>query len=1057
MYRYESHAFYASREDYEASGHSHAHGDGCGCTSCRDGRDDEGRSPDTSRWDIDGWKPLNSASRADATDGWSGTVLTDDLIRFDKVDGWNQSVAPRQTTPEADNTGGHSDGCACPSCAEVRGEQEFVLNGKRWEVDPVVHQVGSTVTWSMATSNYAADFIQFSSFITNQQFIGVIRAAFDAWEAVTNVNFVEVTDSSNVDIRLGFGQLGGPSGTLGIANYSFSVPSNILVESFIRFDIAETWHYSITPQTDDISAYLVALHEIGHVLGIDHSDVGEAVMTASINEDLPGLTQDDIDAVQAIYGARTVNTPSNQAPTDIGLSASSVTENAAAGTQIGVLSTTDPDAGDNHSYQILPAQSGAGVGNFAISGDRLVLANNASIDFEGQTSFSIAIRATDGDGASVDETFTINVTNVPISDIAVTSGGSVTENASAGTTVASFQAREGTVNQSATFSLVNDAGGLFVLNGNTLRVANGADIDYETATSHTVRLSASDGSGGTYQEDFVVAVTNMAISDIALVSGGSVAENATTGTTVATFEASENPVEPTAQFALLNDAGGRFVLDGNALKVASGASFDDQLAASHTVRISATDGTGAARVEDFTISVTNTDIPISDITVTSGGTVTENAGQGTSVAQFGITGGAPSATLSLVNDAGGLFVLDGNTLRVAAGADIDFETATSHTLRVSASDGSGPAYQEDVTIQVGNVAVSDIVLVSGGTVTENAAGGTSVAAFQAREGTVSQNATFSLVNDAGGLFVLDGNTLKVASGAALDFETATSHTVRLSASDGSGGSYQESFVVAVTNMAISDIALTSGGIVSENATTGTTVATFAASENSVEPTAQFTLLNNAGGRFVLDGNALKVATGASFDDQVAGSHTVRISATDGTGPARIEDFTIAVSNADAPISDITLTSGGTVTENAGQGTSVAQFGITGGSAAKTLTLANDAGGLFVLDGNTLRVAAGADIDFETATSHTVRVSASDGSGPAYQEDITIQVANMAISDIALVSGGTVAEDATVGATVATFEASENPVEPTAQFTMVDDAGGRFVLDGGALKVATGAS
>ena len=77
------------------------------------------------------------------------------------------------------------------------GAGEYNLNGVRWEIDPLVHQVGSTVTWSIATTNFLADYVSFDAFITNQAFEDVIRAAFDAWELVTNIDFIETSDSAS--------------------------------------------------------------------------------------------------------------------------------------------------------------------------------------------------------------------------------------------------------------------------------------------------------------------------------------------------------------------------------------------------------------------------------------------------------------------------------------------------------------------------------------------------------------------------------------------------------------------------------------------------------------------------------------------------------------------------------------------------------------------------------------------------------------------------------------------------------------------------------------------
>jgi hypothetical protein len=93
------------------------------------------------------------------------------------------------------------------------------------------------------------------------------------------------------------------------------------------------------------------------------------------------------------------------------------------------------------------------------------------------------------------------------------------------------------------------------------------------------------------------------------------------------------------------------------------------------------------------------------------------------------------------------------------------------------------------------------ISLSGNAVVENAAAGTLVGLLESSDADTGDSATYRLLDDAGGRFVLDGNAVRVASGAALDYESATSHEVRVSVTDGSGLSHEETLAIAVQNVA----------------------------------------------------------------------------------------------------------------------------------------------------------------------------------------------------------------------------------------------------------------
>lgn len=87
----------------------------------------------------------------------------------------------------------------------------------------------------------------------------------------------------------------GPKGVLGHAFY----PSN----GATHFDDAERWSLSGYYGTN---FFQVALHELGHALGLAHSKDQNAVMAATYRGYIADyrLQQDDINGIQGIYGRK---------------------------------------------------------------------------------------------------------------------------------------------------------------------------------------------------------------------------------------------------------------------------------------------------------------------------------------------------------------------------------------------------------------------------------------------------------------------------------------------------------------------------------------------------------------------------------------------------------------------------------------------------------------------------------------------------------------------------------------------------------------------------------
>lgn len=176
------------------------------------------------------------------------------------------------------------------------------VSGSKWVTSG---QTYPTVTWSFAAlhldySGILGGYQRFDSAIS-VSYQGFIREAFSTWEAVSMIDLVEVADSQDVDIRVGNAYIDGPaqpgqSSVLGIAQTWTSGGSLIA---------AQVWFDSDAYQSTTVF-FQIALHEIGHALGLSHSDDPEDTMYYLSNplNETGALSADDIASIQSLYGAR---------------------------------------------------------------------------------------------------------------------------------------------------------------------------------------------------------------------------------------------------------------------------------------------------------------------------------------------------------------------------------------------------------------------------------------------------------------------------------------------------------------------------------------------------------------------------------------------------------------------------------------------------------------------------------------------------------------------------------------------------------------------------------
>jgi hypothetical protein len=167
--------------------------------------------------------------------------------------------------------------------------------------------------------------------VTAQQFQTAVSRAFSTWHAVedtetssTFVGFVQappfVDDGANI---IGYLNQPGQDRTLAATTFTVDETDGRILESDIYFNAIFPWSTAEAGGTDRYDVESIALHEIGHLLGLSHSALGETDIIGGSRRVIgaeavmfpiaftPGnianrsLKSDDIAGISDIYGTTT--------------------------------------------------------------------------------------------------------------------------------------------------------------------------------------------------------------------------------------------------------------------------------------------------------------------------------------------------------------------------------------------------------------------------------------------------------------------------------------------------------------------------------------------------------------------------------------------------------------------------------------------------------------------------------------------------------------------------------------------------------------------------------
>jgi RHS repeat-associated protein len=408
--------------------------------------------------------------------------------------------------------------------------------------------------------------------------------------------------------------------------------------------------------------------------------------------------------------------------------------------------------------------------------------------------------------------------------------------------------------------------------------------------------------------DAVVQVTggetNTAPTDIAL-TAETVAENSAPGTIVAEITATDADEDETFTFTLLDDADGRFAIDGGNLVVAG--TLDRETDDAHSVTIRVTDSANNVFEETFTIGVANVnEAPVVATPIDDQAVAEDN--HWSFEVPAGFVSDVDTATLAFTATLGddtplpGWLSFDAQTRTFSGMPPANYHGDI--VLKVTASDGEF-AVSDTFTLTVTPVNDDPVITSNGGGATaqisrpENSLAVTTVVA---NDNDQEQTVRYRIAGGADSLrFSINVVTGALAFALAPDFDTPgdadgdNTYDVVVEAYDGEGGVDAQALAVTVTNIAGVTIIGTNGNDV-VNASQTVPGQPFPTDEDdSISGRSGNDIINARGGRdTILGEGGNDTLNGEAGDDVLTGgigtdvmdggedSDTYRVAAGDGT-------------------------------------------------------------------------------------------------------------------------------------------------------------------------------
>ncbi|OMO59893.1 Peptidase M10, metallopeptidase [Corchorus capsularis] len=186
------------------------------------------------------------------------------------------------------------------SVADIINGTTGMVSGKKRQGSKSVHRVSHYAFFPQEPKWPASKFDLTYAFLpgTRVDAIGPVGRAFQAWAANTHFRFTWIGDYVNSDIKISF-----ESGDHGDGDpFDGTQLAHAFAPTDGRFHYDASWNWSVNVTAGSYHLETIALHEIGHLLGLHHSSVEGSIMYPSFKPgESKGLHADDVQGIKALY------------------------------------------------------------------------------------------------------------------------------------------------------------------------------------------------------------------------------------------------------------------------------------------------------------------------------------------------------------------------------------------------------------------------------------------------------------------------------------------------------------------------------------------------------------------------------------------------------------------------------------------------------------------------------------------------------------------------------------------------------------------------------------